>query len=444
MRMTSASNNSGEHASQEQAASVHDKASCDKSVSASHFSAGFRAFLALLLLTIVFGIISYPKHPLIHADLVNEGGGYDFFYTYAIVNALNNGVANIYDGTDLAKFSESLSNGRWIIDKDNHPMQYYLFYLPLAKMNFHKACRLHIWLELSLFAAGVLALCRQAFASRLAAWVTFALLCAAAFFTGPGVDNIWLGQIGSAMVFFMAMTFVCAENKHDSLAGIFLCCAIIFKMYPALLLLYFWRKKRYRIISWAIGTFVALGLSAGLQWGFSHHLNYLSFMLNGIDYNPAIGNQSFMAMLVSVWRDAPPVFLKVCNLALIIGGSWLSWLYIPESSSNLAEYSAWLLLSMIAAPLSWGHHHVLCVMPLIAFASILSEKRDSIFWPAAVGVIAVCLTFALEGETVTAVGIKMLHYNICRFKIGLLLLMVQLATLLWMVRRAEPEPEERS
>lgn len=442
--MTSASSNSNEPGSKEQVVAACDQASCDNAASASKLSAGCRAFLALVLLTIVFGIISYPKHPLIHADLANQGGGYDFFHYYAIVNALNNGIDNVYGGTELARFSESLSSGRWIIDKDNHPMQYYLFYLPFAKMNFQQACRLHIWLQLSLFAAGVLALCRQAFASRIAAWATFALLCAAAFFTGPGVDNIWLGQIGSAMVFFLAMTFVCAENKHDSLAGIFLCCAIFFKMYPALLLVYFWHKKRCRIIAWAIGTFVALGISAGLQWGFSHHLNYWHFLVSGVEYNASVGNQSFMGMLINVWHDAPPQLLKMFNLALIIGGSWLLWRYIPGSSSNLAEYSAWILLSMIAAPLSWGHHHVLCVIPLVAFASCLSEHHNGIFWPAAAGVIAVCLTFALEGETVTAQGIKFVHYNICRFKIGLILLIVQLATLLWMIKRTKAELEETS
>ena len=103
--MTSASSNSNEPGSKEQVLAACDKASCDNAASASKLSAGCRAFLALVLLTIVFGIISYPKHPLIHADLANQGGGYDFFHYYAIVNALNNGIDNVYGGTELARFS---------------------------------------------------------------------------------------------------------------------------------------------------------------------------------------------------------------------------------------------------------------------------------------------------------------------------------------------------
>lgn len=410
--------------------------------SPSRYKLAVSAALLLLLGTLAWGTMSQPVHPLHWGSSPNSGSGYDYFHYYLTVNALDLGIPNVYSSQDLQSLSQALSrdlvDGGWQV-ADNHPLPFYLAYIPLAKLDFHRGYTIHLWMQICLWLAAVAALCRYCLSNRLQAWVVTVLLGCWAFALGIAGDNIVLGQIGMALTFTLVFAFILDAVDYQRMAGIMLAMAILMKLYPALLLVYFWQRRRYETMVWTFGTLIALGISAGLQWGFGHYLNYWQMLTAQLEYQTVVSNQSLMALLGQTGLRYSPWGLKIANLLLISGASAGLWLAgkrwgLAGCNRALLHYSAFVLVSMILSPLSWGHHHMLLVIPIVAFLSILLNATSEIpvAWNLG-GAAAICLLLASEGETVSRAWVKVWHYQACCYYIplGLMLLILAFVLLSW-------------
>jgi len=385
--------------------------------------------LGLLAALVLLGAYSFPRHPLQLPDLA-EQGGYDYFYFFATTRALEQGLADVYLGAAMADFSRELSQGRWEIH-GNHPLPFYLFYKPLAALDFQSGYLLHLGLGFALYAAGVLALALVMLRDGRLATGVAALLAVAGLVTGPGVDNLWLGQVGFFLAFTLCLTFVLAATGREAPAGVFLALAVLMKLYPVILVGYYLRRGQGRLVVWMAATLVALGLAAGLDWGFGHYARFLEWSAQA-GYRSVLSNQSLMGLLALALGEQAVTLLKVLNALLLVtavaalakaGARWGG----PTREQQLLEFSAWALVSTVLAPLSWAHHHLVLVLPLLGFAAVAAHRpRHQVLGLA--GVALVCLAWWLDGEVVTREWVRALHFQCCLWRVNLGMLLAVLGT----------------
>ena len=427
----------------------------------------------LLALLSLIGWLLHPQLIQFLSDPAANGGGYDFFHYYASVKALQGGAANIYDPQFMKEYSLALSEGRWAIF-DNHPLPFYLLYIPFTQGSFANGYIKHAFWQYFLYAAGLLLLCRHFFADsdKKIAWLTWALLAVGSFSWGVWLDNFLLGQVGGLFFFSLAAVLVCAWKKQDFLCGLALAIAILLKLYPVVLLIWLLAKRRYQAVGYCVFTLAMLSLSAGLQWGFLRFGQYVQFLFTEQSYQEVASNQSLMTLANACLYDVSPFLIKLINVALLAVGAAFLWYNgakvqsaeiasEPTNSNATADrsgsknsgsdnftllaldYSTWILLMLVLSPLSWSHHHLALLIPFLAIIAALHNgslpNAGKLLWAAlAIG----CMLFVIDSETLHGpIGaiLYILFYMAFYYKLVLLLMVIWEGLLVWCVRKKSSE-----
>ena len=408
-------------------------------------------------------LVGWLLHPQLAQFLSNpaaNGGGYDFFHYYASVKALQDGAANIYDPQLMKEYSLALSEGRWAVF-DNHPLPFYLLYIPFMQGSLASGYIKHAFWQFFLYAAGLLLLCRHFLADsdKKIAWLTWALLTVGSFSWGVWLDNFLLGQVGGLFFFILATVVVCTWKKQDILCGLALAIAILLKLYPALLIVWLLAKRRYKAVGYCAFTLAMLALSAGLQWGFFRFDQYAQFLLTEQSYQEVASNQSLMTLVSACLYDVSPLVIKLINVALLATGAAFLWrngakVQVAEIASEQTsgsdnftllalDYSTWILLMLMLSPLSWSHHHLALLIPFLAIIAALHNgslpNASNLLWAAlAIG----CTLFIVDGETLHGpIGsiLFILFYMAFYYKLILLLMAIWEGLLIWGVRKKGSE-----
>ncbi len=411
----------------------------------------------------LLSLIGWLLHPQLAQFLSNpaaNGGGYDFFHYYASVKALQDGAANIYDPQLMKEYSLALSEGRWAVF-DNHPLPFYLLYIPFTQGSLASGYIKHAFWQFFLYAAGLLLLCRHFLADsdKKIAWITWALLPVGSFSWGVWLDNFLLGQVGGLFFFSLATVVVCTWKKQDFLCGLALAIAILLKLYPALLIVWLLAKRRYKAVGYCVFTLAMLALSAGLQWGFFRFGQYAQFLLTEQSYQEVASNQSLMTLVSACLYDVSPLVIKLINVALLATGAAFLWrngakVQVAEIASEQTsgsdnftllalDYSTWILLMLMLSPLSWSHHHLALLIPFLAIIATLHNgslpNAGKQLWAAlAIG----CTLFIVDGETLHGpIGsiLYILFYMAFYYKLILLLMAIWEGLLIWGVRKKGSE-----
>lgn len=102
------------------------------------------------------------------------------------------------------------------------------------------------------------------------------LLVAAAFSIRPIISDIQHGNLNLFMLIWLALAWGCFVRGRDMAAGVFVALAIVTKVTPGLLLVYFLYKRQWRVVA---ATLVALAvlllLLPGLAVGFDTNMQWL-------------------------------------------------------------------------------------------------------------------------------------------------------------------------
>ncbi|MGM9991968.1 MAG: glycosyltransferase 87 family protein [Candidatus Bruticola sp.] len=436
-------------------------------------------WLILLALSII-GWLTHPNLIVFLYHPVENGGGYDFFHYYASVQALKNNLANIYDPEAMKLFSISLSNGKWAVF-DNHPLPFYLLYLPFCQGSFAQGYIQHALWQYFLYAVGLLLLCKNLMENSLKSWITWALMAVGSFSWGLWIDNLLLGQVGGLFFFCLAATVICAWKKQDFGCGLALAISILLKLYPALLLFWLISKKKYKAAAYAILSLALLSLSAGLQWGFFRFSQYCSFVFTQQSYQEVVSNQSIMSIISSSLYDMPSTVIKFLNLLIIASTLYGLWQIGSSSTINFnspsndvssnteteqnlsaahissldtennnnsetisyirrfalftAEYGAWILAMLIISPLSWSHHHIVAIIPMLSLISLISssyqkEYQIKLLWSC---IVTSSLLILADSETLHGAALP-IFYTIFQYKLILILIIIWETMLIMLIK----------
>lgn len=260
------------------------------------------------------------------------------------------------------------------------------------------------------------------------------ILACAAILSRSSDQVLFFGQFAPLLLVLMVGSWALNREHRDAGAGLLLALAILLKLYPGILLIYYLVSRRWRVAVWT-AAFVALGM---LATGFQ---NWYGFVVYGLPHSGEILARGFWRDRVStfnlVWGleslIATPSWWRVSaaaaalNLALVIAAAWQT-VAAGERGLEGMYFSLWLALGLLLAPIAWHHEIVLLfplyffgglsAMPILRHRGLASHVRVGFF------VLAAAMLIALVGREFTSMFKSLIPTCIvplCAFVAGMIL-----------------------
>lgn len=211
----------------------------------------------------------------------------------------------------------------------------------------------------------------------------------------PTRASLGLGQSDITIFFLMVVLFWAFSRGRNLIAGVALALAIMTKIAPAILLVYFAWKREGRVIIYTMvaGAVVAL-LSLpiiGFDLWFRFVREIFPTISTGTSY---IQNQSLPAFINRLMLDpkyaqglqsAPSVpsvraanaFAELMMIALAMFFS-RGRLVSRQSPQYALEYAIWLTVLLIVSPITWDHYFTWLVLPIAVLGAVWLNSRMSL------------------------------------------------------------------
>lgn len=223
--------------------------------------------------------------------------------------------------------------------------------------------------------------------------------------TWPFLFSIRMGQAGQLVFVSAAFTVFALASNRLGLAGVALGLGALIKLFPAVVLVLFWRPAHRRVIAWAVATMLAGTAATSL---FVSPFDVVRFYRDLGPYlhqgTGGLNNQSLTGFLVHMGMspasragliDDPTLMplplrlgARLATTALLLGAIWVcarpGRRRVTEAGSNGMLFDVALLstVAVLASPLSWPYTFV---GALVAYAlwlgTIAARGRGAGPWP---------------------------------------------------------------
>jgi len=406
--------------------------------------------LALIAFLLVAGLYMFPDYKAFVT--VNwDDMGFDFFNFYSSASGMNKNISDIYNSQQIIDFKTKICGGRWQVSQgDTHPPQFYLLYDFFTLFPFKTAYIIHFAISIVLYTFSLMLLTVFLLGKKPLSYIVALLLSLYSVICSVCVDNIFLGQVGFILVFLLILTYYCGEKGQWIPAGFFLSLAILFKMFPFLLIFYYIFRKQYRVVISCFASLALLTVVTGFMWGFQRYFQYMDWMneLNRKIYFSNIkdqyfANHSIMGYISTVTADMLPIMLlKSIHLSIIAFSVFFLYLLhrkiqADDRTASSLEYSLYVLSSTFLAPFSFSHHHIVLIIPFIALIVLFlkggHQPRLRMLLIASLALFA--LFWIFDGQLLTRQWILALHFDFSNRCMPLVVMLVMAfftaVTLLW-------------
>jgi hypothetical protein len=198
-------------------------------------------------------------------------------------------------------------------------------------------------------------------------------------------DVLAFGQIDLVLLTLMILTLYCVRREWDILAGVLLALAALFKLYPVILLGFFFVKGQWRVlIGFALGMLVFNGIAVAVM-GWEMHRIYLLEVIPGINGTTAYADNQTFAGFVARFIASPKAAEIVHNPLIsllytaVAGLSMAFACYLslrdakPTSTTYTLQFGLFLLMMVLVVPAAWMHYQTLL---LIVFACFVQHWRN--------------------------------------------------------------------
>jgi uncharacterized membrane protein len=174
------------------------------------------------------------------------------------------------------------------------------------------------------------------------------------------------------------VALVAAQHNRPGLAGAAVALGTLFKLYPALLLVFFVVKRQWRaLVGFAVAMLVLNGISLVLV-GWEMHRVYLFEVLPRIGGGTTwVENQTlngFVSRMVGGFIDAAPYSHPLVSvvtyggfLLAVAGASWLALRPAEQESPHfMLQYGIYIVLMVLTVPAAWMHYQTIVIVPFFA------------------------------------------------------------------------------
>lgn len=255
-----------------------------------------------------------------------------------------------------------------------NPPFFVLLCKPLAYLNFEHA--LYLWQLLSfmsLVMGGLLVLKQLNYPTNY--WLL--TLC----FCYPCLLNMRLGQIGTIIFFMLMLGYDRFKAQQPILAGVIWGCITAIKFFPALLLVYLFSQRQFKLTLYFILSFLIASLLPILIWGSAIYTEYFTVVKKVYWYGYS-WNGSLLGFLFRSIINFKPSLTNIYQAKIIsYGGNIIGLVaylyYFFKNYQYLTEKQAFVitLTAMIFfCPLGWLYYWPLLFFPIL----YLIERRHYI------------------------------------------------------------------
>jgi len=194
-----------------------------------------------------------------------------------------------------------------------------------------------------------------------------------AFF--PVIMNMFIGQLGAVIFYFIMKGYVDFVQKKDYQAGLFWGIVAALKIFPGLLLLFVCLRRRYRLAAVMLTVLILTGLLPWVVYGPKLYENYFSMMSHVLWYGDS-WNASAYGYLFRLFADRNyhVVSLQWLNLGYLVFFLVSLLFYVcqfclarshDEPRAEHRLFAMTLVLMLVLSPFGWLYYFSLLTFPLL-------------------------------------------------------------------------------
>ncbi len=259
-----------------------------------------------------------------HADGTGTVGGIDFRAYYIAADMLRAGK----DFYDVELQTEEVLARGLPLDPSVYiyPPLLAICFVPLTILPIQTAAQLWFFINLTLYGLSLFLITQALELGSVTKMLP--LLLIAAFLFPPALFTLYKGQVNIVVLLLLALAYWLYRRRLEAAAGVALGFAVMIKILPICLLLYFLWKRKYRLSLAGVATVLIISILGLLIVGIGPHQTYMMSVLPSLaGPRPSPGNQSL--------------------------GGFLGLLFIENSYSvNLTHNpSAWKALTLVSSSL---------------------------------------------------------------------------------------------
>ncbi|PSP27501.1 hypothetical protein BRC65_05515 [Halobacteriales archaeon QH_2_65_14] len=289
-------------------------------------------------------------------------------------------------------------------------------------------------------------------------WVDIALVLAAFLLSTHAFGTIYFGNINMFLALAFVLGFWALHQGRQELAGVIIGLTALFKVFPAIIGLWFLRQRQWRAVGAAIATGIG-GLLAGLAlFGFDTTKYYFTDVLTGragsdqfVGGYPVDGTyyvtiqQPLSHYLWELWPSAP--YEAVVVLAILVCIPVLAYFYrdvTTDVDRLMAIFVTLVVMLVVFTSFRW--YLIFLYLPLVALLYIWREGPGRILFIA--GGLIFSVTESTEGMVELLNGLPepldTLWYSVASAAVPPLYgLAVMVAACAWYKYRSTPGPTDR-
>jgi Glycosyltransferase family 87 len=209
-------------------------------------------------------------------------------------------------------------------------------------------------------------------------WLKFGLAALASFSFFPLTETLVEGQIDPLILLFWVAGIYFLEKGHSFWSALSFALGTLVKVSPAIVVALFLLRRRW---TWLLSYAASIaGFTAISIWclGWNNHVLFVKEVLPRLSCGiPMLANRSLPGFLYNLYLHRVPLMpgssvpAWLCRLAKILGPLlllaclYLLWQRNKSKIITINEFMAFALLSLLISPVSWRHHYLLALLPLI-------------------------------------------------------------------------------
>jgi len=208
-------------------------------------------------------------------------------------------------------------------------------------------------------------------------WLKFGLATVGAFSFFPLIEALEEGQVDPLILLCWIGGIYCIKTKRPFWSALLFAVGTLVKVSPAIVVALFLLRRQWKWLFSYAGSIVGLLALSVWRLGWNNHVVFAKQVLPTLSCGIAsLANKSLVGLISDLYlRRVPleitPVPTGVCmlgkfvGLALFVSVLYYSWRRNKTSSALVQELIAVSLVTLLISPVSWRHHYLLILVPLL-------------------------------------------------------------------------------
>jgi hypothetical protein len=290
-------------------------------------------------------------------------------------------------GNPYSKGALSVREFHSAIDRSTDPPTFLILVEPLAYL--HQRTAFLIWTGSNLLSGTIAVfLLIYSLGSNLSNLMKWMLLFPAALLFIPFSINIELGQSKLIVLLFLVLTGLFIKQGREALAGIALAIASLLRVFPVLLICYFFARRLSRGYWYAIASLIVGGVATMAWLGVDRTFDFFRALpyLTSSQWSHQEQNLALVAIIARIpWgaqgfanSSLQQLFSLMIQFSVLALTLWCS-LRSDRSKGDMDErlFSLWVVTSLVLLPIIWRYDLVFLLIPFANQTSAWIRGRSS-------------------------------------------------------------------